>query len=154
MSGRGPRIRWFAVGFVLTSMSLFALGACGEGGAAPSNALVTFEISGGIVGFADHLSIRKDGQVELIRTAVQDESRTFRLSSSELRRLRSLLQQTDFGSLQSEYSSSGVADEIHYAITYSERTIEADGSAIPEGLGPLVGFLSKLDAEHRAPLVR
>jgi hypothetical protein len=128
-------------------IAVIGLLGCGDGDSTPSNDLVTFEWSGGIAGYADRLTIYRDGQAVSEPTAGEGPERRFNLSSSELRRLRSLLVAADLPSLQSDYSDGTDPDELQFTFAGSGYTIEADQSGLPRQLAPLTGFLFHLGAE-------
>jgi hypothetical protein len=134
--------RLFAGG--VCTIAVISLIGCGEGDSPPSNALVSFERSGGLAGFADRLTIYRDGEAVSEPTAGERRERHFKLSSSELRHLKSLLAGADLPSLKSAYSDGTDPDELHFTIAVSGYTVETEQSALPRQLVPLTGFLFRL----------
>jgi hypothetical protein len=142
---RALQQRWFTSG--VCAIAVIGLVGCGDGDSTPSNDLVTFEWSGGIAGFADRVTIYRDGQAVSEPTAGEGRARHFKLSSPDLRRLKSLLAAADLSSLKSDYSDGTDPDELHFTIAASGYTVETEQSALPRQLAALTGFLLRLGAE-------
>jgi hypothetical protein len=133
--------RLFAGAFVLLSMSLVG---CGHDDSPPSSDLVVFDLSGGIAGYADRLTINRDGRAVITPLAGEARTRHLKLSPPKLRRLKSLIADADLPSLKSDYSDGAAPDELEFTIAASGSAVKAEQSAVPRQLEPLTGFLTRL----------
>jgi hypothetical protein len=96
----------------------------------------------------DHLEVYPDGSVSLTR---KEYSVGFTLSEADLGTLNSLLQESGFMALSSEYRAApGSADLFLYQVRAHGKTVLAEDTVIPGSLQPLIDELVRL-VEENAP---
>ncbi|MDI6718046.1 MAG: hypothetical protein QMD46_00325 [Methanomicrobiales archaeon] len=124
---------------LLAVLILLAAG-CTEG--TPSPVLVEYSRTGGIAGFDDHLVVHENGTAVLSRRTVEG---AFFLDPTIMDVLRDDLEAADFPSLDERYPApSPGADYITYRITYRNRTVTAETTAVPERLEPAIRTLDRI----------
>ena len=108
--------------------------------------LVEFWRTGGFAGMNDHLEVYPDGSVSLTR---KEYSVRFTLSEADLGTLNSLLQESGFMALSSEYRAApGSADLFLYQVRAHGKTVLAEDTVIPGSLQPLIDELVRLVVEN------
>lgn len=107
--------------------------------------LVQYNRMGGLAGFDDEMVIERDGRYRIGRRGVVLAQG--RLSGSELSRLRSVLEASDFGTIPAVSLHAG-NDLITYVVTYQGRVVTAMDLAIPKALAPVIGVLDDLLQRH------
>lgn len=138
----------FLIGLVL--LMLLVGGCVNSGTPSPRSVLVNYQVSGGIVGFEDQLTIYYDGHVELQRKNMERE---FTLEPSQVAHLKDLLKKANFPSLKEEYLNVNVgADLIEYFITYQvgdrKYTVHTEDGAVPDTLQPVIAELDQIIASN------
>ena len=141
----------FIPGFVLL---ILLVGGCLEsdthtpnsGTPAARSVLVNYQVTGGIVGYKDQLTIYDDGHADLQRKNV---GREFTLDSGQVTALKDLLNKADFPGLKGEYLNiNGGADLIKYSITYQvndkKYTVITEDTAVPDALQPVLTKMNQL----------
>ncbi len=122
--------------------AVLALLAAGCTESTTSAVLVEYSRTGGIAGFDDHLIVYENGTAVLTRRTVEG---TFVLDSVILDILRDDLEAADFPTLDKQYPApSPGADYITYRITYRNRTVTAETTAVPEQLEPAIRTLDNI----------
>lgn len=132
---------------VLILVSLVAAGCLGAktpaGSQAPApEVLVDYHRSGGIAGTDDHLVIFNNGAAVVV---TKDQSGEITLNSTDLGRIMSLLDQSQFSQLQENYPSHhGSADLFRYSISYQGKTVTLEETAYPDAVGPVINALDQI----------
>jgi len=122
--------------------------ACGDTGRSARNALVVFERSGGIAGSLDRLVIQPKGKARLT-TRAHPEGTRFRVERRTLRRLRSLLDRAQLGTLDPSYEGEEVVrDDIDFQITHDGHTVQTAGTAAPPRLDAVLALLQRIVDRH------
>lgn len=108
---------------------------------------VTYSQTGGIAGLDDSLVIDNQDKATASRGRGGQRLRTtvVALSPGEAGRLRTLLHQAHFGSLNCSYTtSSPIPDDYSYPVRYEGHTVQVAGRATstPPALQALIGLLS------------
>lgn len=131
---------------------LFVLLTAGCGAAAEdpgSRSLVDFRQGGSIRGLQDHLVVQPDGRAWL-STALDEKGTEFRIPRPVLRKLHRALRAARFDELRGSYRNDRpVPDDFQYEITYAGRSARADGTAVPDRLGPALGVLTQIIERQR-----
>jgi hypothetical protein len=125
-----------ALGAVLCVV-LVAVGCGAEG--SPEAPLLMVEMSGGIAGVDGEFTFKKDGTATFVTGSAQPVR--FRLSSVELTRLKSLIVAADLPTLRSSYMAPHTHDRLHFLITASGKTVDADTPSLPSQLRPVAKFV-------------
>lgn len=129
-------------------MALLVLG-CGGSGPGGKDALVAFEQTGGIAGHQDILEIDRDGQGRLT-TLIDPKALRFELTPRTLRRLRRQLDRAQLDTLESTYEGDeDVRDDVTFRITYDDHSVQANGTAAPSQLQPLLALLQRIVDRHQ-----
>jgi hypothetical protein len=114
------------------------------GNTTATDALVTFNRTGGLAGTNDTLIVRPDGSYTI---QTRSGNKSGKLSADELNALKAALSSTDFNKMPTVNDNGGMADGYTYTLTYGGRQITAKDGAIPPALQPVIsalgGFLSK-----------
>ncbi len=109
--------------------------------------LFEVEITGGIAGVWQQLSVTSDGVATFSLHLRDGRQRRLHLSEEELTQWRRLFQQSQFFNLKDEYLSN-VVDAFYYSITFYDqarrKTVLTDGFAGPDGLRRIVNALMDL----------
>lgn len=102
--------------------------------------LVDYYRTGGIAGLQDRLVIFDNGvAIVSSRTANQE----IELNQSDVTRIIQLFDQGRFSALEGNYSGRhGSADLIKYTITYDNKTVNAEDTAIPPSIQPVIDELN------------
>lgn len=102
--------------------------------------LVDYYRTGGIAGLQDRLVIFDNGvAIVSSRTANQE----IELNRSDITRIIQLFDQGRFSALEGNYSGRhGSADLIKYSITYDNKTVNAEDTAIPPSIQPVIDELN------------
>ncbi len=102
--------------------------------------LVDYYRTGGIAGLQDRLVIFDNGvAIVSSRTANQE----IELNQSDVTRIVQLFDQGRFSALEGNYSGRhGSADLIKYTITYDNKTVNAEDTAIPPSIQPVIDELN------------
>ena len=114
-------------------------------GAAP---LVTYSRTGGIAGEMTTLRISAHGKAR-VDSNRQEEPRRFTLSEERLARVKKVLRDADFATLEPSYDPrfGVVTDGITEAVTYGGRTVSAStGGEPPERFERVLAKLGRIAA--------
>lgn len=113
-----------------------------------SKAQIDFQVTGGIAGVNQKLSVAPDGRANVTTGFRQGASKQrFQLSDTELADLRDKLVAADIGHLPKP-PPSGCSDCFEYSIQYLGLSYRADQISIPKPLQPAIAALTKLVSEH------
>ncbi len=111
----------------------------------PPNApavLVDYYRTGGIAGFDDRLVIFDNGVAIVSGRTLNQE---IEVNTTDLERLVTLFNQSQFSMLEGNYSARpGSADIMRYTISYHNKTVSAEDSAIPPSLQPVIDELNRI----------
>ncbi|WP_432988031.1 hypothetical protein [Dactylosporangium sp. CA-233914] len=114
------------------------------GNTTATDALVTFNRTGGLAGNNDTLTVKPDGSYTI---QTRQGTRTGKLTDEELAALKDALSSADFNKLPTVNDNGAVADAYTYTLTYAGKQITAKDGAIPPALAPVISalgaFLSK-----------
>lgn len=143
--------RWSALAAV-TALALLAVGACGgadrgEGAQSGTHPLISYSREGGIRFQVSRLTVSTEG-----RATVRSEGCTvrLRLRGANLRKLKRLVEQTDWEALAGDYPAPpGAADTITETIVVGRHTVRiGDFTSLPakvqRELAPLLNLLLKI----------
>ncbi len=102
--------------------------------------LVDYYRTGGIAGLQDRLVIFDNGvAIVSSRTANQE----IELNQTDITGIIQLFEQGRFSALEGNYSGRhGSADLIKYTITYNNKTVSAEDTAIPPSIQPVIDKLN------------
>ena len=118
--------------------------------AAPATAapLVSYHLTGGLIGFDDDLVVRRDGRATL---SSRGETRRFRLAPRVRRRLVVAVRRARFATLQPAYEPEArVSDGTTETVTHAGRTVRVEtGAEIPRRLANLLSRLNRIVDRHR-----
>ena len=104
--------------------------------------LLEFSRNGGFAGCSDHLILYEDGSALVSR---KEYSTLVELPEETLASLFLLLASVDGTDLQDEYNAPQKgADAYSYALTYGEKTILMEETAVPGILVPVIGLLTDI----------
>ena len=104
--------------------------------------LVDYHRTGGIAGFDDRLVIFDNGVVVVSGKTVNQE---IEINKTDVERIVTLFNKSQFSMLEGNYSArSGNADLIKYTISYNSKTVNAEDSAIPPSLQPVIDELNRI----------
>ena len=102
--------------------------------------LVDYYRTGGIAGLQDRLVIFDNGVAIVSSRTVNQE---IELNQSDITRIIQLFDQGRFSALEGNYSGRhGSADLIKYTITYNNKTVSAEDTAIPPSIQPVIDELN------------
>jgi len=103
--------------------------------------LVDYQRSGGIAGVDDRLVVFDNGAT-LVRS--RSISREITLNESDLHSLRTIFDESGFVDLQGNFTSArGGADLMRYRISYHNKTVITEDTAIPSTLEPVIRELNR-----------
>ena len=104
--------------------------------------LVDYHRTGGIAGFDDRLVIFDNGVVVVSGKTVNQE---IEINKTDIDRIVTLFNQSQFSLLEGNYSARpGSTDLIKYTISYNSKTVNAEDSAIPPALQPVIDELNRI----------
>jgi len=104
--------------------------------------LVDYYRTGGIAGFDDRLVIFDNGVVVVSGKTVNQE---IEMNKTDVDRIVALFNQSQFPMLEGNYSARpGSADLIKYTISYHSKTVNAEDTAIPPALQPVIDELNRI----------
>jgi hypothetical protein len=108
---------------------------------APS-VLVDYYRTGGFAGFEDRLFIFDNGVAVVSSKTVNQE---IEVNKTDIDRIVTLFNQSQFPMLEGNYSARhGSVDLIKYTISYQSKTVNAEDSAIPSSLQPVIDELNRI----------
>lgn len=104
--------------------------------------LVDYYRTGGIAGFNDRLVIFDNG-IALVSSKTTNSE--IDLNQTDIDRIITLFNKAQFAMLEGNYSARpGSVDLIKYTISYENRTVSTEDTAIPPSLKPLIAELNRL----------
>jgi hypothetical protein len=104
--------------------------------------LVDYYRTGGIAGIQDRLVIFDNG---IAIVSSRTENHEIELNQSDITTIIQLLDQGHFSALEGNYSGRhGSADLIKYTITYHNKTVSAEDTAIPPSIQPVIDELNRI----------
>ena len=102
--------------------------------------LVDYYRTGGIAGLQDRLVIFDNG-VAIVSSRTTNQE--IELNQTDITRIIQLFDQGRFSALEGNYSGRhGSADLIKYTITYNNKTVSAEDTAIPPSIQPVIDELN------------
>jgi hypothetical protein len=134
--GRHPRL----FGLLVLVFSAALIGGCMD--AQPSPAVISYNRTGGIAGFNDHLVVYGNGTALVTRNTGQI---TCALDRETREGLDATFRQTGFTTLADEYPAPVPgADYFSYEISYHGKTVRTETTGIPDTLSPVIAALDEL----------
>jgi hypothetical protein len=104
--------------------------------------LVDYYRTGGLAGFDDRLVIFDNGVAVVSSKTVNQE---IEINKTDINRIVTRLNQSQFSTLEGNYSARhGSVDLIKYTISYHSKTVNAEDSAIPPSLQPVIDELNRI----------
>jgi hypothetical protein len=104
--------------------------------------LVDYYRTGGFAGFNDRLVIFDNGVAVV---SGKDINREIELNQSDIDRINMIFNTSQFSMLEGNYSARrGHVDVIKYSISYHGKTVNAEDSAIPPSLQPVIDELNRI----------
>ena len=104
--------------------------------------LVDYYRTGGFAGFDDRLVIFDNGVAVVSSKTVNQE---IEINKTDIDRIVTLFNQSQFPMLEGNYSARhGSVDLIKYTISYQSKTVDAEDSAIPPLLQPVIDELNRI----------
>jgi hypothetical protein len=104
--------------------------------------LVDYSRSGGIVGFNDRLVIFDNG-IALVSSKTTNSE--VNLNQTDIDNINILFNQAQFSQLEGNYSArAGSVDLIKYSISYENKTVNTEDTAIPPLLKPVITELNRI----------
>jgi hypothetical protein len=109
--------------------------------AAPA-VFVDYHRTGGIAGVDDRLVIFDNGVTIISRKTVNTETL---LNQTDLERITGIFNGAQFSQLEGNYSARyGSADYYRYTISYHSKTVNAEESAVPPSLQPVIEEMNRI----------
>jgi hypothetical protein len=103
---------------------------------------VDYSRAGGIAGIQDRLVIFDNGVAVVSGRTVNHE---IELNRTDIDRIILIFDQGHFSMLEGNYSGRpGSADLIKYTISYRNKTVSAEDTAIPPALQPVIDELNRV----------
>lgn len=104
--------------------------------------LVDYYRTGGFAGFNDRLVVFDNG---IAVVSGKDVNREIELNQSDIDRINMIFNTSQFSMLEGNYSARrGSADLIKYSISYHSKTVNAEDSAFPPSLQPVIDELNRI----------
>jgi hypothetical protein len=104
--------------------------------------LVDYYRTGGLAGFDDRLVIFDNGIAVVSSKTVNQE---IEINKTDIDRIVTLFNQSQFPMLEGNYSAHhGSVDLIKYTISYHSKTVNAEDTAIPPALQPVIDELNRI----------
>jgi hypothetical protein len=104
--------------------------------------LVDYYRTGGIAGFNNRLVIFDNG-IALVSSKTANSE--IDLNQTDLERIIMLFDQAQFPNLEGNYSARpGSVDLIKYSISYENKTVNTEDTAIPPSLKPVIAELNRI----------
>jgi hypothetical protein len=137
---------WVRFLFILGALILTTGMVCGCVGipGTSSPLLVSYQRTGGIAGFSDHLSIYENGSVAVTRNGGVGHCV---LDRGTIEGMKTMFIQADFPALADDYPApSPGADYFRYAITYQGKIVTTETTGVPPALEPIITALDGMVA--------
>ena len=104
--------------------------------------LVDYSRSGGIAGFNDRLVIFDNGIALISSKTINSE---VDLNQTDIDNIIILFNQAQFSQMEGNYSArAGSVDLIKYSISYENKTVNTEDTAIPPLLKPVITELNRI----------
>ena len=104
--------------------------------------MVDYYRAGGIAGFNDRLVIFDNGIALVSGKTINSE---IDLNKTDIDRIITLFDQAQFAKLEGNYSARpGSVDLIKYSISYENKTVNTEDTAIPPLLKPVIAELNRI----------
>jgi hypothetical protein len=148
-----PIRKWIAAYIIFILVMVMASGCLGTRTPAtvspvPPALMLDYHRIGGIAGVDDRLVIFDNGLAVISTRAI---NREFQVNQSELSRVNQLFEEAEFDSLQGNYTSRhGGADLMRYSITYDNKTVITEDTAVPDALQPVILEMNRLIGTGRS----
>jgi len=148
-----PIRKWIAAYIIFILVMAMAAGCLGTrapttASPAPPAIILDYHRTGGIAGFDDRLVIFDNGAAVISTRAV---NREFQVNQSEMALINRLFEQAGFDSLQGNYTSRhGGADLMRYSITYHNKTVITEDTAIPDTLQQVIPEMNRIIGTGRS----
>jgi hypothetical protein len=111
----------------------------------PPVIFVDYQRTGGIAGVNDRVVIFDNG-VALVST--RKMTTEIALNQTELDKINLLFTTSDFLAFEGNYTSGrGGADLLQYRISYYEKTVQTEDTAIPVRMQPIIDEMNQIVAE-------
>lgn len=108
----------------------------------PPAVMVDYYRAGGIAGFNDRLVIFDNGIALVSGKTINSE---IDLNKTDIDRIITLFDQAQFAKLEGNYSARpGSVDLIKYSISYENKTVNTEDTAIPPLLKPVIAELNRI----------
>lgn len=127
--------------------------ACGDDGSrttviGDAKPAIEYNVSGGIAGISEHLTIFSDRKATLASGYGPDRSTArFDVTDAEFANLRDKLDAARLDSLPKP-GPTGCADCFEYRVSYQGIEYSADDVSLPDRLGPTIAALNAIIAAH------
>jgi hypothetical protein len=132
---------FFIIAAVLVTGCLGSKTTPGPNPKAPE-VLVDYYRSGGIAGFNDRLVIFDNGVALVSSKTINSE---VDLNQTDIDNIIILFNQAQFSQLEGNYSARpGSVDLIKYSISYENKTVNTEDTAIPPPLNPVIAELNRI----------
>ena len=106
--------------------------------------LATYQVSGGIAGIDETLTVRGDGSLEFVSNR-PNAGKTGQATPEQVKKLLSLINDPAVADLQRTYGQNQCCDRFTYVITIGNKTITTyDGMEYPQLVGDLIDVLSEI----------
>ncbi len=103
---------------------------------------VDYHRTGGIAGVDDRLVIFDNGVGIISRKTASTE---ITLNQTDLERITGIFNEAQFSQLSGNYSARhGSADYYRYTISYHSKTVNAEESAVPPSLQPVIEEINRI----------
>lgn len=139
--------KWWAIGIFFIIAAVMLSGCLGSNTVPGSNpqapaVLVEYYRTGGIAGFNDRLVIFDNGFALVSSKTANNE---INLNEADIDRITTLFDQAQFSKLEGNYSGRpGSVDLIKYTISYESKTVNAEDTAVPPSLKPVIAELNRI----------
>jgi hypothetical protein len=131
----------FIIAAVMVSGCLGSKTIPGSNPRAPA-VLVDYYRTGGVAGFNDRLVIFDNGIVVVSGKTTNSE---IDLNQTDIDRIITIFDQAQFPMLERNYSGRpGSVDLIKYTISYENKTVNTEDTAIPPSLKPVIAELNRI----------
>ncbi|MHB8163777.1 MAG: hypothetical protein ACYDDV_05420 [Methanoregula sp.] len=147
-TGGGIIIRkWIAIGIIVILTAVAISGCLGVktppvSRPATPGIFVDYHRTGGIAGMDDRLVIFDNGVTVISRKTASTE---ITLNQTDLERITGIFNEAQFSQLGGNYTARhGSADYYRYTISYHSKTVNADESAVPPLLQPVIDEMNRI----------
>ena len=147
MSGGMTIRKWIAVSIIVV-LAVVAISGCLGVKTPPVSRpatpaiFVDYHRTGGIAGVDDRLVIFDNGVAVISRKTTSTE---ITLNQTDLERITGIFNEAQFFQFAGNYTARhGSADYFRYIISYHSKTVNADESAVPPSLQPVIDEMNRI----------